>query len=128
MIRFPARLLRPLKTYLEERKRETEKKLVNLDAEDPFSDTDRLVDNAASDTDVKEQIGHQRVEAIKGELNKSLVRIKKTLTRIGVGKYGVCEKCGKMIDTERLAAFPTADLCIDCAKKEEKKKQEAKTL
>lgn len=103
--------------------RKQKKKLADLEAEDPFSDTDRLNDNAASDTDVKEQVSHQRVEAIRSELSRNLVRIKKTLTKIGVGKYGVCEKCGKMIDTERLAAMPTAELCIDCAKKEEEKKK-----
>lgn len=122
MVKFPTRLLNPLKRYLEERRKNTEKELANLKAEDPFSDTDRLVDNAASDTDVKEQVSHQRIEAIQAELNRNLIRIKKTLTKIGIGKYGICEKCGKMIDTERLAAFPTAELCIGCAKKEEKQK------
>lgn len=122
MVKFPDRLLSPLKRYLEERRKNTERELANLKAEDPFSDTDRIVDNAASDTDVKEQVSHQRIEAIQAELNRNLIRIKKTLTKIGVGKYGVCEKCGKMIDTERLAAFPTAELCINCAKKEEKQK------
>lgn len=119
IVKFPLSLLKPLKRYLEERKKETEKKLVDLEAEDPFSDTDRLNDNAASDTDVKEQVGHQRVEAIKLELSRNLVRIKKALTKIGVGKYGLCEKCGKMIDTDRLSVVPTAELCIVCAKKEE---------
>lgn len=122
MIKFPTHLLKPLQRYLEERKKETEKELKNLEAEDPFADTDRLVDNAASDTDVKEQVSHQRVEVIMAELSRNLVRIRKALTKIGVGRYGICEKCGKMIDTERLAAMPTAELCIDCARKEERKK------
>lgn len=112
-------VLGPIKRYLEERKKATEKKLVDLEAEDPFSDTERLNDNAASDSDVKEQVGHQRVEAIKLELSRNLVRIKKALTKIGVGKYGLCEKCGKMIDTDRLSVVPTAELCIVCAKEEE---------
>ncbi|MBI4100376.1 TraR/DksA C4-type zinc finger protein [Candidatus Microgenomates bacterium] len=119
MIKFPAAVLRPVKTYLEERRKDTEKKLADLEKEDPFSDTDRTNDNAASDTEVKEQMGHARIEAVKNELNRDLIRVKKTLTKIGVGKYGVCEKCGKMIDTERLSALPTAELCIECARKEE---------
>ena len=122
MIKFPTHLLAPLKRYLEERRKDTEKKLADLTAEDPFSYTDRLIDKAASDTDVKGQISHQRIEVIKAELSRNLVRIKKTLTKIGVGKYGICEKCGKMIDTARLSAVPTADLCISCAKNEEKKR------
>ncbi|MDP3998220.1 MAG: TraR/DksA C4-type zinc finger protein [bacterium] len=123
MIKFPTHLLKQLKRYLEERKKDTEKKLAVLETEDPFSDTDRLNDNAASDTEVKEQIGHQRVEAIMAELSRNLVRIKKAMAKIGLGKYGVCEKCKKMIDTERLSAVPTAELCIVCAKKEEQSKK-----
>lgn len=122
MIKFPTHLLNPLKRYLEERRKDTEKKLADLTAEDPFSYPDRLIDKAASDTDVKGQVSHQRIEVIMAELTRNLVRIKKALTKIGVGKYGICEKCGKMIDTERLRIMPTAELCIDCAKKEEKKK------
>lgn len=119
MIKFPEHLLKPLRRYLKEKEKDTEKKIANLDSEDPFSDTDRLVDNAASDTEVKEQVSHQRVEVIKAELTRNLIRIRKALTKIGLGKYGVCEKCSQMIDTERLAAIPIADLCIECAKKEE---------
>lgn len=120
MIRFPDRLLRPLQKYLKEKEKDTKKKLADLETEDPFSDTDRLVDNAASDTDVKEQVSHQRVEVIMAELSRNLIRIRKSLTKIGLGRYGICEKCGQMIDTERLSAIPTADLCITCAKNEEK--------
>ena len=119
MIKFPERLLKPLKKYLTEKEKDTEKKLADLVNEDPFSDTDRLVDNAASDTDVKEQVSHHRIEVIQSELNRNLIRIRKALAKIGLGKYGICEKCGKMIDTERLSAIPIADLCIECAKIEE---------
>ncbi|KKR63523.1 MAG: hypothetical protein UU02_C0023G0001, partial [Candidatus Woesebacteria bacterium GW2011_GWA1_40_43] len=39
---------------------------------------------------------------------------------IKLGKYGICEECGQMIDTERLIAFPEATLCAkDAAKREE---------
>lgn len=119
MIKFPGNLLNPIRKYLKEKEKDTKKKLADLETEDPFSDTDRIVDNAASDTDVKEQVSHQRVEVIRAELGRNLIRIKKTLTKIGVGEYGICERCEKMIDTDRLSAIPTADLCIECAKIEE---------
>nr|WP_281351850.1 TraR/DksA C4-type zinc finger protein [Entomospira entomophilus] len=32
------------------------------------------------------------------------------------GTYGVCVKCGKMIDKARLEALPEASMCIDCQK------------
>jgi len=113
--KFPNRILKNIKAYLEREKRETEEKIKRVESEDPFADTDRLSDNASSDTDVKEQYGHARVTALKRELERTLVKIRKALTRIGVGKYGFCTRCGKMIDTDRLSVMPAADLCIDCA-------------
>jgi len=56
------------------------------------------------------------------KLTRTLIEIRKTLTRIRLGKYGTCEKCGQMIDTDRLAIKPTATACIKCEKK--KKAQE----
>ncbi|MBU1500205.1 TraR/DksA C4-type zinc finger protein, partial [Patescibacteria group bacterium] len=47
----------------------------------------------------------------------TLIRIRKTLTRIKLGRFGICEECKHMIDPDRLAIDPTATLCIDCAKK-----------
>jgi len=120
--RFPENILNLVKKQLELKKKKTEEKIKIVEAEDPFSDADRLTDNASSDSDVKEQCGHARATAVKRELERTLVRIKKTLARIGLGRYGFCEKCGKMIDTDRLALMPTADLCIKCAKKEKGKK------
>jgi DnaK suppressor protein len=35
--------------------------------------------------------------------------------RLDAGTYGVCEKCGRPINTERLDVLPAARRCIDCA-------------
>lgn len=120
MFKFPINLLKPIEDYLKKQKAETEKRMADLSAEDPFEDKDRLMDNAAIDTEVKEQEGHERIEAIKLELSRNLVRIRKALTKIKIGKYGLCEKCGKMIDTDRLAIMPMAEFCLECEKKKEK--------
>jgi DnaK suppressor protein len=37
------------------------------------------------------------------------------LARVESGSYGVCESCGQDIAPERLAARPSATLCITCA-------------
>lgn len=121
MLRFPINILKPVEEHLRRQKRDTEKKIDSLAKEDPFIDTDRLIDNAATDTEVKEQVGHERIQTLKLELTKNLVRIRKALARIRVGKYGICEGCGKMIDTDRLAIVPTAELCLECEKKKEKR-------
>ena len=85
-----------------------------------FNDKTRDLDNAATDTEAEEQFGHARVTAIKEELNRKSAQIKKALARVKIGKYGICEDCGKMIDTDRLAVFPEATMCINCEKKREK--------
>lgn len=36
------------------------------------------------------------------------------LTKIAEGNYGICEKCGKEIEEERLEAAPEAKLCMKC--------------
>lgn len=120
MFKFPINILKPIENFLKKQQKETVQKMASLSTEDPFSDTDRLNDNAAADTDAKEQIGHERIEAIKRELSKNLVRIRKALTKIKIGRYGICEGCRKMIDTDRLAVMPEAELCLECEKKKEK--------
>lgn len=120
MFKFPLNLLKPIENFLKKQKAETEHSMADLSKEDPFADTDRLTDNAAIDTEVKEQVGHERIEALKLEMAKNLARIRKALTKIKIGKYGICEKCGRMIDTDRLAVMPTAEFCLACEKKKEK--------
>ena len=46
--------------------------------------------------------------------------MRKALTRIRFGKYGLCERCGKFIDTDRLMIMPETTLCVECEKKREK--------
>lgn len=36
------------------------------------------------------------------------------LRRIASGEYGVCVRCHRAIDQQRLDAIPTAETCIDC--------------
>jgi DnaK suppressor protein len=119
-MKFPLKVLKPVKDYLEKKKAQLEKRKKELEKEDPYTDISRLNDNAASDTDAAEEAGHERVSALQGEIDKTLIRIRKALTRIKLGSYGTCSKCHKMIDTDRLAIDPTTDLCVDCAKKNKK--------
>ena len=37
------------------------------------------------------------------------------LHRLGEGTYGTCQRCGRPISSERLAAQPAAETCIVCA-------------
>lgn len=116
---FPIDVLNSLKKFAIDRQKDIENKIRRIEKEDPFKDTDRLNDNLA-DEDVKEQIDHDRVLAIKKELTKNLEEIRIALKKIDSGKYGFCEKCGKLIDTARLEVYPFAQYCLACEKKNEK--------
>lgn len=122
-ISFPEKVLAPVRDYLLREQKELRDRKKRLDTEDPFKVEGRDDDNAAIDTDVAEQVGHERVVAIKSEINRNLVRIRKSLTRIKLGKYGICGNCGKMIDTDRLSINPTAEFCVTCERKVESKRR-----
>lgn len=117
---FPASVLKPVNDFLVAKLHTLEKRKKEISKEDPFADRSRLDDNAAPDIEADEQFGHARTSAISKELGKSIINIRKALTHIRLGKYGVCEECGQLIDTERLMANPTATLCASCAAKREK--------
>jgi len=119
-IKFPISVLRPLISYLKgEKKRliETKKELKRVD---PFIVGNRDDDNSV-DSDVAENVVHDRTFAMRSQVSRSIIAIRKTLTRIKLGKYGICANCGKMIDTDRLAVNPTAEYCVSCETKKEKK-------
>lgn len=117
MKKYPAKLLAEIKKNLEEEKEKLAKRLKALSLEDPFANPDRVNDNAASDTEAKEEIDHERIEALQNDIKKNILSLEEALQRIEKGKYGFCEKCGEMIDTDRLAAYPTAKYCIACQNK-----------
>ncbi len=120
IIQFPKDVLTQIKAYLESKRVETEKKLKDLKKEDPFEDRTRLLDRASDDSEAQSKAGHERVAALQRQMAMALVQTRKALTKIKIGNYGTCENCGKMIDTDRLAAMPTATLCFSCEKKREK--------
>lgn len=119
-MKFPLNVLSEIKKHLIKEKGKIGEHLTSLKSQDPFADPDRLNDNAASDTDAKEEISHERMEALEKELKLHMQEIEEALKRIKVGSYGKCITCSKMIDTDRLAIKPTALYCMECARKREK--------
>jgi DnaK suppressor protein len=47
-------------------------------------------------------------------LEKRLKEIDSALEKIKKGTFGICEKCQKEIETERLKANPAAKVCLKC--------------
>lgn len=120
VIQIPAKLLAPVGKFLQGKLKKIEKRKKDIENEDPFKDTSRILDNASPDTDAAEQFGHARTSAIKEQLERKAVQTKKALSRIKIGKYGHCEDCDKMINTDRLMVYPEATLCAKCQSKREK--------
>jgi DnaK suppressor protein len=120
VVQIPAKLLAPVGMFLQGRLKKLERRKKDIENEDPFKDTSRILDNASPDTDAAEQFGHARTSAIKEQLERKVVQTKKALSRINIGKYGHCEDCDKMIDTDRLMVYPEATLCAKCQTKREK--------
>ena len=117
---FPSNLLVPIGHFLSAQLHKLEGNKKKLETEDPFTNEMRTSDNAAPDTEAEEQFGHARTSALKEQIDRKIIQTRKALSRIRIGKYGICENCGKMIDTDRLVAYPEATLCVDCEKKKEK--------
>jgi DnaK suppressor protein len=111
--------VKKMKTALLEKEKELEKRRTSLAAEDPFAQPGRLMENEPED-DASEQEGHHRVEALMEQLDKLLAQVKKALARMGLGTYGICERCGRPIDKARLKTMPMADLCVECEAKGQK--------
>lgn len=120
IISFPAKLVAPVGNLLRRKLKDLEKRKKVVEEEDPFQDTTRIIDNASPDTDAAEQFGHARSSAIREQIDRRIIETRKALTRIKIGKYGICEECGQMIDTDRLMIYPEATLCARDARKKEK--------
>lgn len=54
--------------------------------------------------------------ALKNHLERLLAQIEAAIHRIEKGVYGMCERCGELINPDRLAALPYATTCFGCAK------------
>lgn len=90
------------------------RQIADLKKNDPFSDPDHANDNAAVDTDAREQIGHDTIEAEVSEMTKRAKDIDVALARIERKTYGYCERCNKPILIKRLEFIPEARFCVDC--------------
>jgi DnaK suppressor protein len=57
----------------------------------------------------------QHVAALIRQARDQLAGIARAEQRVDDGSYGTCERCGRPVGAERLAARPAAATCIGCA-------------
>ena len=117
-LNLPAKLLLPIRTFLEKQLVFLKRQKKQLKKSDPFMADGRASENSFEE-DLDEQIGHFDNEIQVNFLSKQIAQMRTALTRMKIGKYGVCEKCGVIIDTDRLAIKPDATTCIKCSKENE---------
>ena len=110
-------LIKEYKSRLENDREDILQQIGQLQKDDPFSDPDHASDNAAIDTDVREQVGHETIVAQIKDLKRKLQDIGIALEKIKKNRYGYCEKCGKAIAPPRLRLIPEARFCVDDEKK-----------
>lgn len=110
--------LAELRTALEEQ-RENLRKEIAEQGGDPDSD-DAEIDVARNFADSAQSTAERaRLLAVMKALRANLRWVNRALTKIDLGTYGVCERCGRPIGLERLEALPWAILCIDCKQRGE---------
>ena len=84
---------------------------------------DRLTDSAGddkADTGSKTFEREQEISLAHSILERT-TQVERALERLDEGSYGWCERCGNAIPVERLAAFPSATLCVSCKQLEERR-------
>jgi RNA polymerase-binding protein DksA len=84
---------------------------------------DRLTDSAGddqADTGTKTFEREQELTLANTMLER-VTQVERALERLDEGSYGWCERCGNPIPVERLAAFPSATLCVSCKQLEERR-------
>src|SRR3989338_744731 len=97
-----------LKNKLLTEDKKTQEIIQKLKASDPFNDPDHVNDNAAVDTDIREQLGHDTIEAEIKSYEKRLELIHGALRKMDKGTYGLCEHSKEPIGLARLELIPGA--------------------
>lgn len=84
---------------------------------------DQIAALELSDNDVKDTVDLSVMDVNKelalrlGERESQMIAdIDQALLRIKEGSYGICARCGKLIDERRLEALPTARYDANCQK------------
>jgi len=96
--------------------RENLRKEIEEQGGDPDSDDASLdVEHGFADS------GHSTAErarmlSVMKALRSNLRWVGRALSKMELGTYGTCERCGQPIAIERLDALPWAILCIGCAR------------
>jgi len=116
------KLIKQFKEKLDKEKKEIEERLQEFaekgkipdDWEAKFPHYDGESGSGALERAADEVEEYEILRSIEQSLEVRLRDINLALEKIEKGNYGICEKCGKEIEIERLEAMPEARLCKKC--------------
>ena len=110
--------LAELRAELEQQRENLRKEIVDqggdADSDDAAIDVERGFADSAHSTAER-----ARLLSVMKALRSNLRWVDRALTKMELGTYGTCERCGNPVGIERLEALPWAILCIDCKQKGE---------
>jgi DnaK suppressor protein len=112
-----------IRVALTERRDELQREYNQTISEITELQRDRLTDSAGdddADTGTKTLEREQEI-TLANNLLERITQVERAIERLGEGNYGYCERCGNAIPVERLAAFPSATLCVSCKQLEERR-------
>jgi DnaK suppressor protein len=112
-----------IRAALAERREELRVELEQTMSEIAEAQRDRLTDSAGddqADTGTKTFEREQEI-SLANSIRERMSQVERALDRLDDGQYGWCERCGNPIPVERLAAFPSATLCVSCKQLEERR-------
>lgn len=67
-------------------------------------------------------VSRAQVASLASDGRRRLEEIDAALARLEAGTYGRCERCDEQIETARLEARPATTWCIDCARKQTRRR------
>jgi DnaK suppressor protein len=108
-----------IKAVLQEKKASLEKELSSFADESPEAKKDWQArypqfQGSGLEDAADEVEEYESLLSIEHTLEKKLKDLNSALERIEQGKYGICEKCGAEISSQRLEVCPEASWCSKC--------------
>lgn len=105
-----------LRSRLERERAEDQERLEKLEGPPADPNAHMMEDGESGDAHRPRATRQQEEQdSLHQETQQRLVAIDRALERMEDGTYGTCERCGRVIDEERLDALPMTARCIDHA-------------
>lgn len=108
---------------MKERMLEEKREIIGSLTENSSDSRKILEENSARDSidEAADAVDLKMLQSISEKDVNRLNLINAALTRIEVGKYGLCMKCGRPIPEPRLEYIPYAVLCVECKAADERR-------